>query len=220
MTETTDLVHHLAADARPVRVLHHPLWRATLWGIAAAAVLGVLAMQHGVRPDLAEQWQSPSFRLRLCASLATGLLAALACMLAGLPDRSRRWLLLPLPALALWVSGLGYGCLTDWVSVDSGRMQAGETLRCFATLLLVSLSLSSVLAVMLRHAALLRPRPVLLCAGLAVGGMAASAMSLLHAIDASLMVLIWNIGAAALVVAVDAAVGGRALAWLNRMLAP
>ena len=88
----------------------------------------------------------------LAASLLTGLLAAFACMTASLPDRSRRWLLLPLPSLMLWLTCIGHGCLTDWVEFDAGAVAPGETLRCFSTLLLVSLPLS---ARVLRRA----PRP-------------------------------------------------------------
>ena len=219
MKNTNDLIAQLAIEARPVRRLSHPLWRAALWLLLSATVLGLIAMEHGLRPDLWTQWQSAAFRTRLCASLATAVLAAAGCLLASLPDRSRLWLLLPAPALAIWLSGIGYGCLTDWVSVDSARMEWGETARCFATLMVVSLPLSGATFGMLRHAARLRPDAIILGAGLAVGAMAATAMSLLHQIDATLMVLMWNLGGAALIVAGGTLFGRRLLGWFNRILA-
>ncbi|WP_368734943.1 hypothetical protein, partial [Pantoea sp. GbtcB22] len=75
----------------------------------------------------------------------------------SLPGSSRLWLALPSPALALWVSTIGYGCVTDWVSMGPTGARMGEAARCFATLLLASVPLSIAMPVMLRHAALLRP---------------------------------------------------------------
>ena len=40
--------------------------------------------------------------------LAVGALAAFGCLMASLPDRSRAWLLAPLPALLLWLSTIGW----------------------------------------------------------------------------------------------------------------
>jgi hypothetical protein len=48
-------------------------------------------------------------------------MAAIAAFTVSLPDRSPWWMvLLPLPTLAAWLSGVGYGCLTDRVSVGPG----------------------------------------------------------------------------------------------------
>ena len=216
---TNDLITHLVADTRNARALPHPVWRATTWLLVAAGILTLLAIEHGVRPDLAAQWRSGLFLTRLGGSLATGVLASVACMMASVPDRSRLWLLLPVPALALWLSGIGYGCLTAWIAVEAGRTEPDEMLRCFATLLFVSLPLSGAMFLMLRHATRLRPSGITLSAGLAVGAMAAFAMTLLHPIDATIMVLVWNLGIAAVIAAVDALVGVRAMAWFERTLA-
>src|SRR5207249_510627 len=80
---------------------------------------------------------------------------------------SRGWLLLPLPALVVWLSTIGYGCLTDWVDIDANGLRIGEAARCFATLVLTSVPLSLLMFVMLRHAAPLRPTPVALIGSLA-----------------------------------------------------
>ena len=82
-------------------------------------ILVLLAVSHGARPDLAQRLQQPTFVVSILASLLTGILAAIASFLVSLPDRSRGWLLLPLPALIVWISTIGYGCLTDWVSVNT-----------------------------------------------------------------------------------------------------
>jgi len=220
MMDTPDLIESLAADARPVRAIRPPLVRTAGWFALAAAILLLLVVEHGLRPDLAEQLRKSSFLLGGIASAATGVLAAVGCLLGSLPDRSRRWLLLPLPTLLLWVSTIGYGCLTDWVSVNAGTLQMGEAVRCFATVLAVSVPLSVAMFAMLRHAARLRPKLVTMTAGLAVAAMTSTALSLLHQIDATVMILAWNLGVAALLVALEGALGRRVLSRLARGSAP
>ena len=207
MTDTNDLINSLAAGARPVRRLAHPLERAGVWLLAAAAIIVLLGLEHGVRPDLAAQLRKGSFTLGCAASLATGVLAAFGCLMASLPDRPRAWLLLPLPSLAVWLSTIGYGCLTDWVNFNDGTMRLGEAARCFA------------MFVMLRHVARLRPTAVTLTAGLAVAAMTSTAMSLLHQLDATIMILMWNLGVAVMIVAIEGTLGKRVLLWMDRFSA-
>lgn len=212
--ETSDLIAKLAGEAAPVRPLPSPLARLALWLLLVAVVLAFLAAVHGVRADFAVQLRQPTFLVGLAASAATGVLAALAALVASLPDRSRQWLLLPLPTLAVWVSTIGYGCLTDWVSFQPDGMHMGKAVRCFATLLVTSVPLSVALFAMIRHVARLRPTAVTMTAGLAVAALTATALSLFHVLDATIMILIWNLGVAALIVAVEGVGGRRLLAWL------
>ena len=220
MITTPDLIGALAANVTPVRRLRPPLARATLWLSFAAVVLVLLAVSHGGRPDLALRLRQPTFVVSIAASLLTGILAALAVFLVSVPDRSRAWLLLPLPALVVWISTIGYGCLTDWVDLDAGSFRVGEAARCFATLVLTSVPLSLLMFVMLRHAAPLRPMPVALTGSLAVAAITASALSLLHAFDATAMILRWNLGSAALVVGMGSLLGRKMFAWLPQHSPP
>jgi len=112
VTKTPELIDTLVECAAPVRRLRPPLVRASLWIILAALVLGLIAIAHGLRPDVAARLQQPVFVLAMIAALCTGILAAIASFQISLPDRSRLWLLLPVPTLAVWVSTVGYGCLT------------------------------------------------------------------------------------------------------------
>jgi hypothetical protein len=202
----------LCADAKPVRRLRPPLVRAALWLLFAGLVLVALAALLGTRPDLAERLRQPTFVGALAGALLTGVLAAVAAFYLSLPDRSRLWLLLPVPALLLWISTIGYGCLTDWVSIEPDGVRLGTTLECFVTLVLASLPLSLVLLVMLRHAARLYPTTVAMMGGLASAGIAATALSLFHKLDASVMVLLWNLGTAALIVALGGMFGRKLFA--------
>ena len=205
----------LCASATPVRRLRAPLVRAGAWLLLAGLVLLALAAVHGARPDLALRLRDPSFAAALAGSLLTGILAAVAAFHLSLLDRSRLWLLLPAPALVLWVATIGYGCLTNWVALAPDGVRLGSTLECFATLVIASLPLAVALVVMLRHAAVLDPTIVGMMAGLATAGIAATALSLVHELDATVMVLVWNLGAAALIVALCGAFGRRIFGWTS-----
>ena len=204
---TPELIEILTRQAAPVRRLRPPLLRAGIWLLAAGLVLVVLAALYGPRADLAERLRQPTFAAALAGSLLTGMLAAVAAFHLALPDRSRLWLLLPAPALVLWLSTIGYGCLTDWVGIGPDGVRLGSTLECFATVVIASVPSLGILLVMLHHTARLHPTTVAMMSGLAGGGVAATALSLFHELDASVMVLLWTLGTTALLVALSGMFG-------------
>jgi hypothetical protein len=211
---TPDLIESLAANAAPVRRLRPPLARAALWLALAIAILVLLAIGRGVRPDIADRLRQWVFLVGLAAALLTGVLASIAAFLVSLPDRPLRWLLLPAPAAAVWAATIGYGCLTNWISLGPDGIEMGESLRCFSTLAMTSVPLSVALVFMLRHAAPIRPTSVTMMGGLAVAGMAAAALSLFHDLDATIMVLIFNLGTAAAMVGLGGVFGRKAFSWV------
>jgi len=214
VTKTPDLIDALVQDATPVRRLRPPLVRAGLWLAFAAIVLGLIAIAHGLRPDFSDCMRQPLFVVGMLGALATGISAAVASFQLSLPDSSRLWIILPLPALALWVVTIGYGCLTDWVSIGPDSVRLGEAIRCFATLLMTSVPLSIAMLAMLRYTALLRPLEVSVLGGLAVAAVTAFALSLLHDLDATVMILIWNLGAAAFIASLGSLFGRSMLTWM------
>jgi hypothetical protein len=221
VTKTTpDLIDALVDCAVPVRRLRPPLVRAALWLLFVALVLVLIAVAHGVRPDIAERLRQPVFVIGILGALATGVLAAIASFRVSLPDASRWWLLLPVPPLVLWVSTIGYGCLTDWVTFVENDNRMAEAIQCVATLLLTSVPLSIAMLVMLRYAAFLRPTAVCLTGGLAVAALTAFAMSLIHDLDATISILVWNLGSAALIAGLAGVFGRSMLAWTAARLMP
>jgi hypothetical protein len=156
----------------------------------------------------------------MVGALATAVLAAFASFKLNLPESPHWWVLLPLPGFAMWVSTIGYGCLTDWISMNPNGIQLGEAARCFATLVMTSVPLSIAMAIMLRFAAPLRPTIVSAAAGLAIAAMTSFALSLLHNLDASIMILIWNLGIAALIAGMASALGRPLLAWVAARIMP
>jgi hypothetical protein len=214
VTSTPDLIDLLAANLTPVRRLRPPMARAATWLALAAAIVALLAIAQGLRPDIEVHLQQSGFVMSLGGALLTGVLATIAAFMLSLPDRSRLWVLLPVPSLAFWLSTVGYQCLTDWVNVQPGGISLGESARCLATLVLTSLPLSLALLLMLRYAAPLRPTPVILTGSLAVAAVTAVALSLFHDGDATAMILMWNLGTAGLFVGLGSIFGKTMFSWV------
>ena len=209
MMSTPDLIDQLAAGLTTVRRLRSPMVRAAQWLLLATVVSIMLVIALGVRPDFWQCVLDQSFVLCTGASVATGVCATVAAFMLSLPDRSRAWVLLPLPAVAVWLSTIGYQCLTNWVALEPDVLSWGEAARCFSTLVVTSLPLAITILVMLRHSTPLRPVLATLTAGLAVSAITATEMSLIHNIDASIMNLVWNLGAAAAIIVASGTIGRR-----------
>ena len=214
MIATPDLIESLAANLKPVRRLRPPVMRAACWLLLAALVVALLAVSQGIRPDLAQRLHDPAFVGGMTGAALTGVLAAIAAFLVSLPDRSRLWLILPAPAVTIWLSNIGYQCLTQWISMDPNGVSLGETSRCLATLVLTSLPLSLAMLVMLRYAAPLRPTAVTFMGSLSVAAITAMALSLFHAGDATLMIIMFNIGTAPMFVGLGSLFGRRIFEWI------
>jgi hypothetical protein len=120
------------------------------------------------------------------------------------------------PALALWISTLGYRCLTDWIEFGDSGVRMGDAIRCFATLLLTSIPLSAALLIMLRYGAFLQATESSIMGGLAVAAITAFALSVFQDLEASVMVLIWNLGVAAAIAGLASVFGRGMFAWMTR----
>jgi hypothetical protein len=196
------MIDGLVRDAAPVRRLRRPVVRSALWLGGALLVVALVALVHGFRPDITAHLTESDFLVAFGLALATGILAAIAAFLSSLPDRSRWWLLLPVPTLVLWLATLGEQCLTEWVeTAPDGSTMPGVTAKCFITLVVTSLPLQLGLMAMLRHAARLRPYLVTFVGGIAVAALTAAALRAMNEPDATLLVIIWNVAVAAVIVA-------------------
>jgi hypothetical protein len=210
---TPDLIESLVARSEPVRRLRAPLVRAAAWLLFAGSILALMTAIKGVRQDCGLSLQQPGLAIEIAAALATGILAAVAAFIISLPDRSRRWLWLPVPALLVWMGSIGLGCLSAWVELPPG-MDLGEESGCIAALVMTGVPLALTLLIALRHAAPLNPTPVAIAGGLAVAGITAAALPLFHNHDASVLVLIWNLGIAAVLTTAAGAFGRTMFSWV------
>jgi hypothetical protein len=212
MSTTDTLIEKLAGRLEPVRRLRKPWLRALLWIAFATLVIAVLVTLRGFRADIAECLRDPGYLIPLAGAWLTGVTAALTAFQISLPDRSRLWLLLPLPAVALWISGFAYGCLADWIAIPEGAPIAADSVRCLTTILVASAIMIALMLPMLRRTRTLRPNATAWAGILAVSGFADTAHLLIHVVDASLLVLVINLVPAALIVLLGGLAGRRAIA--------
>jgi hypothetical protein len=205
--QTEDMIARLTRDLAPVRRLPSPTTLTLLWlGIAVLVVIAAVAMV-GLRHDLAERMAAGLDLRQMAAAALTGVLAALAAFQLSFPDRDRRWALLPLPALALWLGNLGWGCLQDFAAHGADGVRLTTSFPCLAFILGFGLPLSLAMAWLARHAAPIRPGPVAMLGGLAAACITNIGLTLTHHLDAAAMVLAWH-GLAILVTTAAAALLG------------
>ncbi len=205
------LIDRLAADLTPVRRLPAPAVRAIAW-LALVFVVGAALATFA---DLAAVWRrltaTPDMSFAVLGSIATAVSAALAAFELSLPDRSRGWALLPLPAAALWIGASGLGCLRAYVLPGTHVAGMGETRDCLVFIVGLSVPLSAVLILMLRRACPLSPALTAAMAGLASAAAAATLLNFFHPFDAAATDLVVHALAVGLVVAGARAFGGRSL---------
>jgi len=201
-SQSTDLlIARLSNRLPPVRRIA-PAWaRAAAW----LALVGLFAAALAARADLpavaARLMAYPDMWLAVLGSVATALLGAFAAMQLSLPDRSRRWALLPLPAAALWLGASGLGCLRQEVAAALRSATMGEAMEdCMPFILGVSLVLAMPLALLLWRARPLRPELVAGVGGLATAAAASSLLWFEHPFDASAADLAVHVAAVLLVV--------------------
>nr|WP_281419515.1 NrsF family protein [Falsiroseomonas tokyonensis] len=193
----------------PVRRVTPPMRAALGWLALAFGVVAVAVALSGFRHDLEHRLMLMHEQVNMVAALATGAAAAVAAFHLALPDRSERWALLPLPFAAFWISGLGWGCIAEFV--ERGWPALGMSLGCMSFIIGFGLPLTLGMLWMTRHAARIRPGPVAALAGLAAAAIASVGLSLVHHLDAAAMVLIWHGGSVLLVMLLARRWGARAM---------
>jgi hypothetical protein len=182
------------------------MWLAVLGAVALA-----LAMVSDVGAMIRRLMAAPDMWLAAMGSMVTAVLAAIAAFELSLPDRKATWALLPLPALVLWISASGMGCLRAWSVAEAYPMPPGQTEHCLFFILGVSLPLSLLLIVMLRRGFSLHPNLTAIIGGLACASAAATLLNLIHPYDAAATDLAIHAFAVVIAILANAVFGGRIL---------
>jgi hypothetical protein len=205
------LIAALGAELAPVRRLAPP-WLRTLGWLAVVAVVAVaLIGRYGVAPMLARWAGAPDLGWAGLGAVLTAIAAAWAAFALAVPGRSTAWAWLPLPPALLWIGASGLGCLRDWVAPATHVASAHESGDCVFFIIGFSVPLSILLVALLRRACPLRPVLTAVLVGLASAAASASLLEISHAFDAAATDLAMHVMAVGLVVAVNAALGGRLL---------
>lgn len=216
MTDTASLIEQLASQASPVRRLASPLRRTLLWSVLAAAIIALITAAHGLRPGLAAALASPPALIEWIASALTGLLAAYAVFQISVPGRSPLWAWLPVPSLLLWLVGLGWGCIEDFARLQGGAFAyQSDSWECALAITATSVPLGLVMLLMVRHAGVVRPLPTAMLAGLSAAALSAAGVSLYHDGESAWMVLLWHVGAVALMSLLCLALGRPLFSWIG-----
>jgi hypothetical protein len=146
----------------------------------------------------------------LMSAALVALTAGYAAFQLALPDRDQRWALLPVPAVVGWLVTMGWGCLEDLARLGPGALQLGVSLPCLGFIIGLGVPMTAAIAFLTRHAALLRPVPVAALGALSAAAFASLGLTLVHELDAAVMVLVWH-GIAVLVVTALGAMAGPLL---------
>ena len=206
------LIHDLATDLPPVRRLRPPLVRALGWLAVVAATMIALAAFADLPALERRLAAAPDMWLAAIGAAATAILAAIAAFQLSLPDASRAWAALPLPAAILWIGASGFGCLRTWFVPGTHVADIGEARDCLFFIVGLSIPLSALLIAMLRRACPLRPGLTAAIAGLAAAGAAATMLNFFHPFDMAATDLTVHAVAVALVIAANRVFSGRLLA--------
>lgn len=205
------LIDRLGTELVPVRRLLPPGLRAGGWLLAVAAIAVVLLMHYGDRGMLQRLDGAPDLAWAACGAVVTAISAAWAAFTLGVPGRRAAWAWLPLPGALLWIGASGLGCLRTWLAPDTSIATLHQSTDCLVFIISFSVPLSALLILMLRRACPLRPVLTAVLIGLASAAASASLLEICHAFDSAATDLLTHALAVALVVGVNAAMGGRLL---------
>jgi hypothetical protein len=211
--ETEKLIQGLTETAVPVRRLPAPLTRTMLWLAISIPYVALVVYVVGPRADLLGKFLEFPYLIEQMAALATGIAAAAAAFVTTIPGYSRRILLLPLAPIAVWLGSLGLGCVQDLLQLGRSGLDLKPDWFCFPTIVLVGAIPAIAMAIMLRRGAPLMPYISTALGGLAAAGLGNFGLRLFHVQDASLMVLVWQVGSVALLTVAAAAAGRMLLNW-------
>lgn len=211
--DTDALIDRLAGDVVPVRRVG-PVWRrVALWLCLGVPPLLVIVLFHGLAVDMPTLMGDRRLLIEQAAALLTAAAAAAAAFSSVVPGASRRWLWLPAAPLAVWLLALGKGCLDDWLQYGPDGLALRPDFECFGPMILMAIVPAAAMLAMLRRGAPLAPRATLFLGALASAAVVAFGLRFFHVGDASIMVLTWHMGLAAVLTLAAGLAGPRLLGW-------
>lgn len=216
MNDTNSLIDQLAKRAKPVHAIASPMRRTLAWTAAAVVLVALAAYSMGLHPGLSTQMAHAPKLVEWISSILTGLLAAYAVFQISVPGRSPSWAWLPSLPLTVWLASIGWGCLQDFGTMGMAAFayesHSGECARAIAA---ISIPLGITLLVMVRHAGAIQPAPTAMLATLSAAALASAGVSLVHAGETSLMVLLWHGGMVGLLCLACLLSGKRLFSWIG-----
>lgn len=211
--KTDTFIRMLAQTALLARPLPHPWIRTATWLAIAIPYVALVVYAMSPRDDLAAKLSEWRYMVEQSAALATGIAAAAAAFAMTIPGYDRRFFLLPLAPLSVWIGVLGQGCIADWIRSGPEGLTFWPDWFCLPATALVGALPAIVIALMLRRGAPLFPHVSVFFGGLAAAGLGNFGLRFFHPQDASLMVLVWQVGSVFALAALAGCAGRYVLNW-------
>jgi hypothetical protein len=211
--KSEELARRLAASAKPVQRLPHPISRAMMWFVLSLAYAGALVLAMGLRADFSARIAEPRFVIELSAAVLTSMMAAAAAFCSTCPGRPIWERLAPFPFLLVWLASLGEGCWRDWSLHGLSGLAVQPELICFWKIVISSAPPAILILLMVRRGAPITPYLTTGLATLAAASLIAAAMLLFHRQESSIMVLIWQFGSVIVLSGFTALFGRKILDW-------
>lgn len=205
------LIERLGNQLVPVRRLLSPTVRTTGWLLVVALVALALLHHYGAASMLQRFDATPDLGWAGLGAVATAICAAWAAFALSVPGRAAGLAWLPLPGALVWIGASGLGCLRQVVAPGTSLSSMHQSVDCLTFIVSFSVPLSALMIVLLRRACPLRPVLTAVLVGLASAAASASLLEICHAYNAAATDLLTHAAAVALVVAANAAMGGRLL---------
>lgn len=212
---TGKLIEQLARGLDAGQPLPPPWVRTARWLSLSLLFVALVVIAASVRADLTLKLSEPRFLIEQGAALLTGIAAAYSAFASTIPGMSRRLLLLPLLPLAVWLGSLGQGCLDAWMRIGPEGLTLHPDWLCFPAILTVGSLPAVAIVIMLRRGAPLSPHLTAVLGGLAAAGMGGFGLRMFHPQDASVMVLVWQVGSVLILAALAGCVGDRLFNWTS-----
>jgi hypothetical protein len=172
-------------------------------------VVGIVTVVTGAWPGMMARLHDTRFAVEMVATFVTGLAAVIAAFYLSLPDRSRLWMLLPVPPLLMWLASSGYGCYRNWIAYGPQGWGLGRSSDCFVFIVTMSIPVAGILYLALRRALPLEPLRVMATGGLGVAALAAATLQFYHPFDVTIVDLAVHVVAVLIVVAAMTAASAR-----------
>ena len=208
------LIDRLGTELVPVRRLLPPWLRTVSWLLVVLVIAAVLAMHYGLGGMLGRWYATPDLKWAGLGAVITAMLAAWAAFNLSVPGRSAAWAWLPVPGALLWLGASGMGCLRELsgaVAPGTAVSNLPQSLHCLVFIITFSIPLSLLMIVLIRRAFALRPVATAILIGVASAAASSALLEICHEFDAAGTDLLTHLVAVALVIGVNAAMGGRLL---------
>jgi hypothetical protein len=211
--KTEDLIGSLVESAAPVKRLHMPPVRLLFWLGLSFPWIALIAWVYGPRTDLAAKVQDITWLTEQSLALATAIAAGLAALCACVPGRPIWERLMPIVPLTLWIGMIVDGCVRSILAGGPWSSLIRLDIACLPQIAMLGLVPAVAMIGLVRKGAPVAPYTTVAYASLAATALAAFGLRFYHAEDASLMILVWQMGSVALLTGVFTLLAPRLLPW-------